>query len=83
MNTTHPLTESGVSQSTLILAALKGRFGEWVNMVDLWRASGSMNIHSRISDLRKRGLFIEQRSERVGRKVHSLYRLTCIMKAAK
>lgn len=40
--------------------------GGWVSMPDLVRCSGSYNVHSRISDLRKRGLNIEQRLEVLG-----------------
>jgi len=37
--------------------------------------SGSYNVHSRISDLRKKGHRIEHKNVQKGREVHSFYRL--------
>ena len=69
-------TGQGVSQCDKILARLQAANGEWVSMLDLWICSGSMAIHSRISDLRKRGHTIEQSNRNNhGRKVHSFYKL--------
>jgi catalase (peroxidase I) len=71
------LNKGGLSQCEKILRFLKKKNGEWVSMVDLWRISGSMAVHSRISDLRKRqGLVIEQKNEFHGKEVHSFYRIT-------
>ena len=75
MITNHPSTTAGLSQCDLILAALERADGRWVGLPDLHKASGSMAVHSRIADLRARGLQIEHRNERVGRMVHSSYRL--------
>lgn len=48
----------------------------WVPMPELWRVSGAFAVHSRISDLRKQGWNIEQRSERAeDGTVMSYYRL--------
>jgi hypothetical protein len=50
---------------------------QWVTMPELWRVSGAFAVHSRISDLRKQGYEIEQRSERAeDGTVMSYYRLT-------
>jgi hypothetical protein len=70
------LTPSRLSQNDKILARLRETPGQWVAMPDLVLASDSFNIHSRISDLRKRGHTIEQREQRDGRKIHSFYRIS-------
>lgn len=72
MTTTHP-APVGASQNELILTALES--GEWVPMPTLCLASGSYNVHSRISDLRRAGYQIQQRNSRCGRAIHSEYRL--------
>ena len=64
------------SQCDLIKTELERNAGKWVAMPRLVELSGSYVIHSRISDLRKRGLTIEQRSERVDGTCRSEYRLT-------
>lgn len=77
------LTGNGGSQCDRIEAVLRSRIGEWVPMPELWRASGAMAVHSRISDLRKRGLDIEHRNEvAAGRVTHSFYRLVTPEQAA-
>ena len=73
MTTTHPSPAAGATQNERILFALES--GEWVAMPELCRASGSFNVHSRISDLRKQGHNIEHRNRRDGRTVCSEYRL--------
>jgi biotin operon repressor len=75
MITTHTSATAGLSQCDLILAELQRAAGRWVGLPDLHRASGSMAVHSRIADLRARGLPIEHRNERHGRMIHSSYRL--------
>lgn len=65
----------GASQCDLILRCLRKHLGCWVSLPTLWQASGSMAVHSRITDLRKRGAQIEQASLRRGRQCLSLYRL--------
>lgn len=67
---------AGVSQCDAILAELQAKSGEWVEMPSLVTVSGSHNIHSRISDLRRRGHLIAQKSERVQGKVFSFYKLS-------
>jgi hypothetical protein len=42
-------------QADLVLARLQESPGEWVSMPELARISGSMNIHSRIDQLRHQG----------------------------
>lgn len=73
--TTHTSIQSGTSQCAKILARLKETPGQWVEMPDLVNVSGSYNIHSRISDLRKRGERIGHKNTTVNRKTHSFYRL--------
>lgn len=76
--TQHPSTAAGSSQCDLILATLQRHAGQWVDLLALHRASGSMAVHSRIADLRARGLHIEHRNQRAGRMIHSSYRLHAI-----
>ena len=50
------------TQCELILQALKSANGEWVSMPQLAQAGESMNVHSRIDELRhKHGLTIENK----------------------
>lgn len=52
------------SQCDLILQALKAANGEWVPMPQLAAEADSLNVHSRVDELRhKRGLNIENRTE--------------------
>lgn len=53
--TDHPSPVAGNSQCARILAELERCAGTWVPMPRLSRLSGSYVVHSRISDLRKRG----------------------------
>ena len=71
----HPSIESGSSQCACILAELVANAGKEVSLVRLHAVSGSMAVHSRINDLRKRGHSIQQRNQRVKRMIHSFYRL--------
>jgi biotin operon repressor len=73
--TTHPSKSAGASQNARILAALEEHRGIWVPMPLLAAESGAFAVHSRIADLRKEGLTIEQRNQRKGRSIHSSYRL--------
>lgn len=68
-------TGAGVSQGAKIARALRIVMPNWVEMPDLWRVSGAMAVHSRIADLRKAGMNIENKREVRGRIVHSFYRL--------
>jgi len=55
---------SNPSQSDIVLKALQAAEGEWVSMPELAAASESLNIHSRIDELRhKRGIPIENKLE--------------------
>ncbi len=70
----------GMSQCEAILLRLSeargGNFYGWVPMPTLCEVSGAYAVHSRISDLRKRGHKIEQRSTRLADgTVASEYRL--------
>ena len=65
----------GDTQCGAILARLEAAEGDWVPMPELAIASGAFAVHSRVSELRSWGHVIEQRSQRVGRKVRSFYRL--------
>ena len=75
MITNHTSESSGISQCDAILSELQRSNGEWVAMPHLASISGSYNVHSRVSDLRKAGHNVEQRNERKGRMHHSFYRL--------
>ena len=75
MITDHPIPTAGASQCDLILAELRQNANEWVPMPHLARVSGSLNIHSRIADLVKRGHRIENRQITKGRMRHSFYRI--------
>jgi hypothetical protein len=55
--------EAGASQNERVLNALIKAKGDWVAMPRLARVSGSYNVHSRVSALRKRGHLISQRTE--------------------
>jgi len=74
VTTTHPSAIAGATQNERILAALEAWEG-WVDMPTLALVSGSYNVHSRISDLRKSGHNISQRQTRRGRTICSEYRL--------
>jgi hypothetical protein len=72
----HPSPATGQSQCDLILAVLERNAGRWVSMMDLAVASQSMNIHSRIAELReRRNLTIQNEQRKHGRKRRSYYRL--------
>lgn len=71
--TTHTSTSSGMSQCEKIAVHLMARPGVPVAMPELHEVSGSMNIHSRIADLRKRGMNIENKTVWSGKSVQSFY----------
>lgn len=64
-------------QADLVLARLRETPGEWVPMPELGRVSDSMNVHSRIDELRHGGHHIENRLQRRpgSRRKDSFYRL--------
>ena len=69
-------SRAGVSQQAAILKRLQEAKGGWVSMPELSRVSGSLNIHSRISCLRKDGHNIPKpRLVREGSRIHSSYRI--------
>lgn len=72
---TYTAQDCGKSQNQLVLEMLVLAGGEWVSLPDLMRHSGSANIHSRVAALRKRGHNIEWKPTRVGRRIHSWYRM--------
>lgn len=73
--TSHTSAEAGCSQCDRILSLLTEANGEWVAMPFLSLKSRSLNIHSRIADLRKRGHSIAHENRYVGKDVHSFYKL--------
>lgn len=75
MSTTHTIKQAGNSQCDRILATLIACRGMWVAMPSLVAASGAYAVHSRISDLRKRGHNIDQISDHTGGGCRSFYRL--------
>ena len=74
---THPSPAAGTSQAARILTELQRRAGQWVAMPHLCRCSGSYNVHSRISDLRRAGHCIihENRRSRGSSLIRSFYQL--------
>lgn len=66
---------SSPSQARLILRRLRMARGSWVPLAALWRASGSMAVHSRIAELRRHGHAIENQTTNSGRRRRSAYRL--------
>jgi hypothetical protein len=71
------LSRAGESQCDRILERLMATPGQWVPMPELYRISGAMAVHSRVADLRKRGVPVEHRNVRQGNRgaVHSFYRV--------
>lgn len=64
------------SQADLILARLRRSRGKRVAMPSLAACSGSLNVHSRINQLRNRGCEILNVIERDGRHMKSYYVLS-------
>ena len=56
------------TQNQKILAALARRRGKWVGLPTLANASGSLSPATRVSNLRREGHAIENKTERVKRK---------------
>lgn len=69
------MSTATISQNTRIFNHLAAHPGRWVGMPELVKLSGSYNVHSRVSDLRKRGVSIECRVDRTKRKAMSFYRI--------
>lgn len=72
-----PSINSEPSQADKILECLRARRPRWVPMPYLSAISGSLNIHTRIDDLRRKGFDIvnDQRTKRDSRTRDSFYRL--------
>jgi hypothetical protein len=68
-------SSAGLSQNEKIEAHLSAHRGEWIAMPELSEISGSYVVHSRVSDLRKKGLQIESKTEQHGKTKHSFYKL--------
>lgn len=64
------------TQNAAVLERLQLAGGKWIAMPAIALYAHAYAAHSRVSDLRRMGYRIEQRSERRGRQVHSFYRLT-------
>lgn len=65
-----------MSQCSSILRALQESGGSWCDMPYLCRISGSLNVHSRAAELRKRGYGIECKiTQSKDAQKHSCYRL--------
>ncbi len=76
MNQTEFAHAGAPSQCELILERLQQSAGEEVGLPDLYLASGALAVATRISNLRKRGINITQRSERhKDGSIHSFYKL--------
>jgi len=72
----------GASQCDVILRRLQEAPESWVGALELHQLSGSLAVHSRISDLRGRGHDIQQRCEMAqGQTKHSYYRLMNISRS--
>jgi hypothetical protein len=65
-------------QIQIILTALQGANGGWVPALALHEQSGSLAVHSRIADLRKRGHRILNRTRHEAGRCHSEYCLADI-----
>ena len=73
--TNRKIKKAGSSQCDRIRRALEAQQGLWVPMPLLAAESGAYAVHSRVSDLRKRGFTIEHKSTRFGSQVQSSYRI--------
>jgi hypothetical protein len=77
-NTTMPMTHTMPGQTSAIRAALENANGEWIAMPKLARLSGSLNVHTRVNEMRKRlGLAVECQIRRKpgSRRNYSFYRI--------
>jgi len=63
------------TQGGIILGLLRAAAGDWVSALELHEASGSLAVHTRVSDLRKLGHQIENRTRHEGARCLSEYRL--------
>lgn len=72
-------TRTNQSQARKMLAILLGNAGEWVPMPLLARKAGSLSPATRISDLRKDGWHIENKTEDKRGVKRSFYRINPTM----
>ena len=72
-------TRTNHSQARKMLAILLGNAGEWVPMPLLARKAGSLSPATRISDLRKRGYSIDNKTEEKRGVKRSFYRINATM----
>lgn len=72
-------TRTNQSQARKMLAILLGNAGEWVPMPLLARKAGSLSPATRISDLRKQGYSIDNKTEEKRGVKRSFYRLNATM----
>lgn len=83
MNTTQidfQKRRAGETQNHRVLRRLKKSVGKWVSMPVLARAgankpNGFCMVHSRVSDLREQGFYIEHENRWHKGQCHSFYRL--------
>lgn len=71
-------TKGGQTQNEKLRALFEANPRTWLSMTDLGRAVGAWAVHSRVADLRKRGMTIYNRSTlnpqpSTDRKRHSFY----------
>ena len=69
-------TRTNQSQARKMLAILLGNAGEWVPMPLLAKKAGSLSPATRISDLRKEGWHIENKTEEKRGVKRSFYRIS-------
>jgi hypothetical protein len=69
------VSERRQTQADKILARLLLTPNQWVPMPELVELSRAYAVHSRISDLRKRGHLIGHKNEHVDGLCHSFYRI--------
>jgi len=76
LQATFLFTGGGISQTDKLIDRLQRSAGQWVSLPTLVGYTGAYAVHSRVSDARKRGCCIEQRTEVAKDGVrHSFYRL--------
>jgi hypothetical protein len=73
---TFELSARGMSQTDKLIDRLQTDLGTWVSLPTLVGYTGAYAVHSRVSDARKRGCVIEQKTVRQeDGSNHSFYRL--------
>ena len=72
----HVVSQVAESQNDRLQAHFQACAGEWLAMPDLVRVVGAYAIHSRVAELRKRGMMIVNKRVREpgSRLCHSFYR---------